>query len=382
MHRSFFCRRRPTADTHFSPYGVAVADHEATGSLLPDFPIFEERIPFTLELVGLVLRFFLLRTHVDALALPHLRSGGAISHARAPVVRQDVALVEHVIHAAIDQSIASLELVEFDVITFRCFIAFHAPILPPFRDVGAGHEEKLLPASTTITRVTDTQFAKRGRGHYDLIVVAFVGLLLISNVAATKLIQFGPEVNVFGFPVLPLITDGGALLFPLTYVIGDVLAEVYGMKGARRAILMGFVMAAIASLMFLLVGIAPPAADWPNQEAFDAILGFVPRIVLASLSGYLLGQLLNAWVLVKIKARTSEKGLWARLLGSTLVGEAADTTAFCLIAFYGVITGGTMINYILVGYIWKVLIEVLVMPITYQVIKLVKRYEPSYVTAS
>ncbi|WP_297739705.1 queuosine precursor transporter [uncultured Tessaracoccus sp.] len=230
--------------------------------------------------------------------------------------------------------------------------------------------------------MTDTQFAQHGRGHYDIIAVAFVGLLLISNVAATKLIQFGPEVNVLGFPVLPLITDGGAILFPLVYVIGDVLAEVYGMKGARRAILMGFVMAALASVTFLLVGIAPPAADWPNQEAFEAVLGFVPRIVLASLCGYLVGQLLNAWVLVKIKARTAEKGLWARLLGSTLVGEAADTTAFCLIAFYGVITGGTMINYILVGYIWKVLIEVLVMPITYQVIKLVKRYEPSYVTAS
>lgn len=230
--------------------------------------------------------------------------------------------------------------------------------------------------------MTVPHYAERGRGYYDLVAVAFVGLLLISNVAATKLIQFGPDVTLFGFPVLPLITDGGALLFPLTYVIGDVLAEVYGMRGARRAILMGFVMSALASVTFLLVGLAPPAADWENQAAFEAILGFVPRIVLASLCGYLVGQLLNAWVLVKMKAHTDEQGLWARLLGSTLVGEAADTTVFCLVAFLGILTGGSMVNYILVGYCWKVLVEVLVMPFTYRVIKVVKQHEPTYTQAS
>lgn len=226
--------------------------------------------------------------------------------------------------------------------------------------------------------MTSPNFAQRTRGHYDLVVMAFVGLLLISNVAAVKLIQFGPDWSFLGFPVLPIITDGGALLFPLTYVIGDVLAEVYGMKGARRAIFAGFVMAAVASLTFWLVGMAPPAADWGNQDAFDAILGFVPRIVLASLCGYLVGQLLNAWVLVKIKERVGEQGLWARLLGSTIVGEAADTTVFCMVAFYGIITGGTMVNYILVGYIYKVLVEILVMPITYRVIRWVKDHEPTY----
>lgn len=221
-------------------------------------------------------------------------------------------------------------------------------------------------------------FAKPTRGAYDLVVVAFVGLLLISNVAAVKLIQFGPELELFGFPVLPIITDGGALLFPLTYVIGDVLAEVYGLRGARRAILAGFVMALIASLTFLLVGVAPPAADWPNQEAFDAILGFVPRIVVASMLGYLVGQALNAWVLVRLKELAPRRGLWARLLGSTLVGEAADTTVFCMVAFYGIISGGTMLNYIALGYTYKVLVEVAVLPVTYRVISLVKAHEPTY----
>lgn len=221
-------------------------------------------------------------------------------------------------------------------------------------------------------------FAERARGPYDIVVTAFVGLLLISNVAAVKLIQFGPDVEVLGFPVLPIITDGGFILFPLTYVIGDVLAEVYGLKGARRAIILGFVMAAIASITFLLVGIAPPAADWPFQDSYDDILGFVPRIVLASLAAYAVGQFLNAWVLVRIKARTKEGSLWVRLLGSTLVGQAADTVVFCLVAFYGVLTGANMVNYILVGYVYKVLVEILVMPLTYRAVKFVKGREPGY----
>lgn len=223
-----------------------------------------------------------------------------------------------------------------------------------------------------------TSFADRPQGVYDIILALFCALLLISNIAAVKLIQFGPDVEIFGFPILPIITDGGAFLFPLTYVLGDVLAEVYGMKGARRAIFLGFLLSALASVMFLIVGAAPPAADWENQEAFTAVLGFVPRIVIASLLGYLAGQLLNAWVLVKLKERSPEGSLWSRLLGSTLVGEAADTTIFCIVAFAGVITGGTLVNYILVGYVYKVLIEALFLPVTYRVIKVVKRREPSY----
>lgn len=220
-------------------------------------------------------------------------------------------------------------------------------------------------------------FAHRGRGNYDLIVALFCSLLLISNVAAVKLIAFGPAVDVLGFPLLPLITDGGALLFPLTYIFGDVLAEVYGFRGARRAIIIGFAVSVLAACTFLLVGTAPPAPDWPHQEAFDAILGFVPRIVVASLLGYFAGQLLNALVLVRLKERTPDGSLWSRLLGSTLVGEAADTSIFCVVAFGGIVTGGTLINYIAVGYVYKVLVEVLLMPVTYRVITVVKAREPS-----
>lgn len=215
------------------------------------------------------------------------------------------------------------------------------------------------------------------RGNYDLVLAAFCAFLLVSNIAATKLIQFGPEWSVAGFPVLPIITDGGAFLFPLTYILGDLLAEVYGFRLAKRAIWIGFGCSIIASLTFLAVDAAPPAADWPNQAAFSAVLGFVPRIVIASLLGYLAGQFLNAWVLVKIKQRTNGRKLWARLVGSTVVGELADTTVFCIVAFAGVITGGTLVNYIIVGYLYKTLIEVAFLPITYRVIALVKRHEPA-----
>jgi uncharacterized integral membrane protein (TIGR00697 family) len=215
----------------------------------------------------------------------------------------------------------------------------------------------------------DPATSRHRSGNYDLILALFCGLLLISNIGATKLIEFGP-----------IITDGGAFLFPLTYILGDVLSEVYGFRKARRAILLGFGLSVLAALTFYLVQIAPPADGYENQSAFEAVLGFVPRIVLASLLGFLAGQLLNAYVLVKIKQRTKEGKLWARLIGSTLVGELADTVVFCTIAFYGVITGGDFLNYVITGYVYKVLVEVVFLPITYPVIALVKRHEPDYVT--
>lgn len=211
------------------------------------------------------------------------------------------------------------------------------------------------------------RFAQTGSSLYPVIVAAFVGVLLISNIGATKLISAGP-----------LIVDGGAFLFPLTYIIGDILSEVYGWKAARKAILIGFAMSILAAITFFVVQISPPADGYENQAAFEAVLGFVPRIVLASVCGYLVGQLLNAYVLVRIKERTKERYLWARLIGSTAVGEAADTAAFCTIAFYGVITGGDFLNYVLVGYLYKTLLEVVLLPITYPVIRAIKRREPTY----
>ena len=210
---------------------------------------------------------------------------------------------------------------------------------------------------------------------YDIVAISFVALLILSNIAATKLIgiHIGPALLVF---------DGGAVLFPLTYILGDVLSEVYGFSRARRAILAGFAFSILAALTFLVVGAAPAGPGYENQDAFVAVLGFVPRIVAASVLGYLAGQLLNSWVLVRIKAKWGERHLWARLIGSTLVGEFADTLIFCTVAFYGVITGAEFLNYLFVGYVYKVGVEVILLPVTYRVIgwiKHIESYEESHV---
>ncbi len=210
-------------------------------------------------------------------------------------------------------------------------------------------------------------YAAVSGGYYPIIAAIFVGLLLISNIGAVKLISAGP-----------LIVDGGAFLFPLVYVVGDVLTEVYGFRAARRVIFTSFALAVLAALTFWLVQISPAAPGWENQAAFESVLGFVPRIVLASVSGFLVGQLLNAYVLAKIKQRTSENKLWLRLIGSTAVGELADTLVFCTIAFYGVITGADFLNYVIVGYLYKTLLEVVLLPITYRVVKHVKAKEVTY----
>lgn len=237
-----------------------------------------------------------------------------------------------------------------------------------------------------MTTVHDTQqressssvsFVTAPSGTYAVIVAVFCGLLLISNIAATKTITV-----VDGLPEFlggGIFTDGGAFLFPLTYIVGDVLAEVYGLRQAKRAIWVGFALGALASLTFLAVGAAPPGPGYENQEAFLAVLGFVPRIVLASLAGYLAGQLLNAYVVVKIKERTKERHLWARLIGSTVVGEFADTALFCFIAFVGVFpTWGSLISYAIAGYFYKVMVEVILLPVTYAVIRAIKKREPGY----
>ncbi len=205
---------------------------------------------------------------------------------------------------------------------------------------------------------------------YPYLAAAFCGLLIISNIGATKLIHFGP-----------IITDGGAFLFPLVYIVGDVLTEVYGFKAARKVIYLGFAMAILAAFTFWLIQLSPPADGWNNQSAFEAILGFFPRIVLASVSGFLVGQLLNAWTLTLIKNRTKEGKLWLRLIGSTMVGEFADTIIFCTIAFYGIITGKDFLNYVVVGYLYKTILEVVLLPITYPTIAYVKRHEPTYLSA-
>lgn len=237
------------------------------------------------------------------------------------------------------------------------------------------------PAVTNSAEDGEVHYASRGSTHFDVLLALFAVVLVVSNIAATKGIEFGAgSFSIGSLQILPIVTDGGAFLFPLAYILGDVISEVYGFKAARRAIFTGFSMALLAALTFLVVQHAPSASFYENQGAFESVLGFVPQIVAASLAGYLVGQFLNSFVLVRMKAKTSEPHLFARLATSTGVGELADTFIFCAIAAtaIGIDSMGTFWNYFLVGFVYKTAVEFLVMPITMTVIAWLKRREPTY----
>ncbi|WP_457631456.1 queuosine precursor transporter [Oceanithermus sp.] len=203
--------------------------------------------------------------------------------------------------------------------------------------------------------------------YLDLITAAFVAVLIISNVAATKVVRLGP----FGF-------DGGTLLFPLAYIFGDVLTEVYGYRRSRRVIWTGFALLALASLTFSLVA-ALPALDSPDvapyAAAFDLLFGLVPRIVLGSLLAYWAGEFTNSYVLARMKVWSRGRFFGARAIGSTLAGEAVDTATFLLVAFWGVYPPAVVGLMFASNYVFKVGVEVVFLPLTYAVVGWLKRAE-------
>jgi hypothetical protein len=204
------------------------------------------------------------------------------------------------------------------------------------------------------------------KSAYPVLLALFTTIFILSNIVSTKGVQVGP-----------LVTDGAFFLFPAAYMIGDVISECYGFRAARHAVRTGFLAMIIAVSTFYVAILLPAASFYEGQAAFAVTLGLVPRIVVASLSGYAAGQLLNAWLLTLMKDRLGERGLWKRLLGSTVVGEFGDTLIFCLIAapVIGISTVGDTANYVVVGFVWKTLVEVAVMPITYLVIRRIKAHE-------
>ncbi|WP_033243880.1 queuosine precursor transporter [Nocardia carnea] len=225
-------------------------------------------------------------------------------------------------------------------------------------------------------------FAQVARGYYTPIVVLFTATLLISNICATKGVQFfsGSSLSLGPLEVLPITTDAAFFLFPLAYVLGDVLSEVYGFRATRHAVFYGFTALLVMVVCFAVAIHLPPAVFYENQEAFRSVIGTTPQLVAAGLAGYVVGQLLNSATLVLIKERTREKYLWARLIGSTVVGELADTLIFCSIAAtaIGIDSWGQFANYVIIGFLWKTLVEILMLPITYRVIGLLKKHEPTY----
>lgn len=205
---------------------------------------------------------------------------------------------------------------------------------------------------------------KKAFKYLDVITVLFVAVLIISNIASTKIAKVG------------LISlDGGTLLFPLSYIFNDVLTEVYGYSRSRKVIWLGFMSAIIMTLTLSVVGMLPSDPNWSNQNAYQTILGQTTRIVFASLLAYLVGEFANSYILAKMKVLTKGKWLWTRTIGSTIVGEFLDSVIFIIIAFAGVLPNSLLIELIVFNYIFKTAVEVLFTPITYAVVRFLKKEE-------
>lgn len=200
---------------------------------------------------------------------------------------------------------------------------------------------------------------------FDIVMAAFVAILLLSNlIGAAKLSTVG------GFTF-----GAGILFFPLGYVIGDVLTEVYGYAYARRCIWVGFSALLFMAFMSWVVVSLPPAAGWDGQSAYESVFGQVPRIVLASIVAFWAGEFVNSFVLARMKILTKGKHLWSRTIGSTIVGQGVDSLIFYPLAFYGVWSTSQVLTVMVTNWGLKVLWEAVLTPVTYLVVGALKRHE-------
>ena len=213
--------------------------------------------------------------------------------------------------------------------------------------------------------------------YFDIILVLFVTVLLVSNIASSaKIIDWGKDI--LG---LPLAFDAGTILFPISYIFGDVLVEVYGYRRSRRVIWLGFFCLALASSILWLVGRMPGESTWQTyagDAAYSAILGGMSSggIVLGSLAGYWSGEFTNAMILARLKVITNGRWLWLRTIGSTLVGELVDSIIFVTAAtLFGVFPWSLFMTLTLTNYIFKVAVEIGFTPLTYSVVNFLKKAE-------
>jgi uncharacterized integral membrane protein (TIGR00697 family) len=205
----------------------------------------------------------------------------------------------------------------------------------------------------------------RSYRYYDLVMAAFVTVLLCANlIGAAKVAQVG------GFTF-----GAGVLFFPISYVFGDVLTEVYGYARARKVVWAGFGALAFASFMSWATLAFPPAPGWPHQAAYETVFGGTPRIVLASLVAYFGGEFCNSYVLAKMKLATRGRLLWSRTIGSTVVGEAVDSAVFYPLAFLGTWDTELVLRVMVSNYLLKVVWEAVMTPVTYRVVNFLKRAE-------
>jgi queuosine precursor transporter len=196
------------------------------------------------------------------------------------------------------------------------------------------------------------------------ITAIFITCLIVANIIAVKLIS-----------IVGLIVPAAVIVFPISYIIGDVLTEVYGYKIARQTIWLGFFCNLLA-VGFIFIGqLLPGAAFWNGQEAYTQILGFAPRLLIASFIAYLIGEFSNSIILSRLKVITNGRWLWLRTISSTLIGQGLDSLVFISIAFWGIIETNNLVSAITTQWIFKVTYETLATPITYSVVNFLKREE-------
>lgn len=212
----------------------------------------------------------------------------------------------------------------------------------------------------------------RSYRYYEFVMAAFVTVLICSNL-------IGPaKIAQLDLPLLGAVTFGaGVLFFPISYVFGDILTEVYGYARARRVIWAGFAGLGFASLMTTIVVALPPAPFWSHQGAYEIAFGNTPRIVAASMLAYFCGEFVNSYVLAKMKLATRGRWLWTRTIGSTIAGEAVDSALFYPLAFYGagIIPDDKLPLVMVAQFLAKVGVEVVLTPVTYKIVKFLKRAE-------
>jgi uncharacterized integral membrane protein (TIGR00697 family) len=210
--------------------------------------------------------------------------------------------------------------------------------------------------------------------YLDALTTAFVVILLVSNLIAQKICLLGP-FSIGGWSLGPFAVSGAVLLFPITYIFGDVFTEVYGYAASRRAIWLGFFGTALLYVIGAVVIALPSAPGWRNQQAFATVFGFIPRILAASLIAFWAGEFANSYTLARMKLLTNGRMLWTRTVGSTIVGQGVDTVLVITLTFGGIYPARVLVNIILTGYALKVGYEVIATPLTYLVINWLKRAE-------
>ncbi|MBA2289768.1 MAG: queuosine precursor transporter [Chloroflexia bacterium] len=203
-----------------------------------------------------------------------------------------------------------------------------------------------------------------GSPWFMVIVALYVTSLITANTVAVKVLEFGPWV-----------TDAGLITFPIAYIVGDVLTEVYGYAAARRVIWLGFMCNLIAVGTFQLAGALPAESSWEGGDAYSMIFGSTPRILVASFCAYLIGEFANSYVLARMKVWTNGRWLWTRTIGSTVIGQGLDSVVFVLIAFSGVFTAGVIQDMIITNWVLKTGYEVIATPGTYWVVNKLKAAE-------